>query len=431
MRIENCYDSHVHWRATGDFAERIRLQSLKTPEDILKLEVPSSSTPWILGYGWSFSVDSLSFCTKELLDQWCKDRPVALSMSDGHSLWVNTKALELSGLLKECPYGEDLCPKDAQGKPMGVLKEAARNHVLKSMPPLTLPVITRQLLKAQKIFHDEGITHIRDVHMTESQWEAAQHLESSGLLKLAVEAFVFDEALSSSEQISLAKACIERSEQCRLLRMKGIKIFVDGSLGSETAAISRDYLSGFGRGHMMFSEGEIQDIIEAVWKERLEVAFHSIGDEAAHRIASAAIKVNEKGLEGRLHFEHVQILRDETIELMKRLDCVCHLQPGHWLDDKDWLEKKIGEELYNQSFPWRRLQEAGVPFFFGSDSPLSRPGIPRIQTAVDDASKHGPSRLLGSVESYVSHPDKSWPSNTFTEFEEGRVQTVIFSSEPL
>lgn len=431
MRIENCYDSHVHWRATGDFAERINLSSLDAPDQILELEVPSASSSWVLGYGWNFPNGLIPLCTKELLDQWCPDRPVALSMADGHSLWVNSKALEESGLLKECSFPDELCPKDAKGNPVGILKEDARNHVFKSMPALTLSAITKQLLKAQKIFHDQGVTHIRDVHMTKDQWEAALHLDSSGLLKLAVEAFVFDESLRPLEQIFVAKNCLNSAGESRLLRMKGIKVFVDGSLGSETAAISRDYASGSGRGHLAISEGELQEIIEATWSEDLEVAFHCIGDEASHRVAEAAMKAKNKGLNGSLHFEHVQILDDATIEIMRHLNCVCHLQPGHWLDDKGWLKEKIGEELYKKSFPWRRLQEAGVPFFFGSDSPLSRPGVSRIRQAVEEASKDGLPRLLGGIEAYVSHPDKSWPSNTFTEFNGDGLASVTFASEPL
>lgn len=428
MRIDNCYDSHIHWRATGDFAERMNLKALKSPDEIFKINVPIG-TPWILGYNWSFSRELISYCTRELLDQWCADQPVALSMSDGHSLWVNTKALSEAGLMTECPFPEELCPRDAQGKPRGILKEEARNFILKSIPAPSMAVMTRQLLKAQKIFHEEGITHIRDVHMTEKQWQVASHLADSGLLKLAVEAFIFDESLNHLEQIQLAKKC--KDDSVSLLKMKGIKIFIDGSLGSETAALSQKYASGSGYGHLQFSDNEIEKIIINAWSEGLEVAFHCIGDEASHKVACAARAVQAEGFNGKIHFEHVQILRDETIELMKQLDCICHLQPGHWLDDKGWLAKRIGEDLFKKVFPWRRLQEAEVPFFFGSDSPLSRPGVVRIQEAIEDASEHGLSRLLGGIETYVSHPDRSWPPNTFSEFNDQKVDSVTFSSELL
>jgi len=424
-RIENCFDSHVHWRATGDFAERISLSDLKTPKDILKKEVPAGG-PWILGYGWKFSAEELSQCSRVLLDQWCAETPVALSMSDGHSLWVNTRALEEAGLMKETSFSEELCPVDEKGKPLGLLKEAARDHVLKSLPRPNTAVMVRQLMKAQKIFHDQGITHIRDVHMTSAQWGAAKHLEDSGLLKLAVEAFVFDEALSVSERVALAKSL--RTEPSNLLRLKGVKIFLDGSLGSDTAAVS---VQPHPEARLRYSLPELEQTLREIWSEGLEVAVHCIGDVASARACQAALNVQQEGLFGRIHFEHVEILQDETIHKMKELDGVCHLQPGHWLDDKAWLESKIGTELVKKSFPWRRLQEASIPFFFGSDSPLSLPGVERIRRAVEDAAQNGIPRLLGDAETFLSHPDLSWPSNTFSEFEGAQLKTSVFKSESL
>src|SRR5690606_32357775 len=132
-------------------------------------------------------------------------------------------------------FSENLCPKDDHRQPLGVLKEAARNHILKSIPPPNLGAMTRQLMRAQQIFHDQGITHIRDVHFTEGQWLAAKHLDESGLLKLAVEVFVFDERLNADQTTVLALKFKSEQSPDGYLRVKGIKVFLDGSLGSETA----------------------------------------------------------------------------------------------------------------------------------------------------------------------------------------------------
>lgn len=415
-RINNCFDSHVHWRATGDFAERISLEGLKTPQDILSLSCPSvEKGAWVLGLGWSFSDEDMKLCTAELLDQWCSDVPVALSKNDGHSLWVNTAALKAAGMSEE----------------KGLLKENARLSIFTHMPKPSMGQITRQLMKAQKIFHDYGITHIRDVHMTNIQWAAAKHLEESGLLKLAVEAFVYDESLSFDESLSLALDLKRSSSDRSLLRLKGVKVFVDGSLGSETALISRPYLGKSHQGERLIGHEELVSRIEKAWSLKLEVACHCIGDEAADVVARACMEVLEKGIKGKVHFEHAQILRDETIALMKQLECSCHLQPGHWLDDKSWLSQKLENDLVRLNFPWRRLQEADISFFFGSDSPISKPGVARIFHAIEDASQNSIPRLLGTADSYVGHPDLSWPANTFTEFKDGEVHSIIFKGEPL
>lgn len=416
IRINNCFDSHVHWRATGDFAERVSLSHLKRPQDILSVSLPPvEKGSWILGLGWSFSDEDLELCTVELLDQWCADVPVALSKNDGHSLWANGMALKAAGV---------------SGK-KGLLKENERLSVIANVPKPSLSEVTRQLMKAQKIFHDVGLTHIRDVHMTKIQWEAAKHLEESGLLKLAVEAFVYDEGLSFDESLSLALDLKKDSSDKSLLRLKGVKIFVDGSLGSETALISCSYLGKSHQGELLLSYEELVSRIEKAWSLKLEVACHCIGDESAHLVAKACFEVLEKGIKGKIHFEHAQILRDETIVIMRSLDCSCHLQPGHWLDDKAWLDNKLEESLIRLSFPWRRLQEADISFFFGSDAPISRPGVTRIQQAVEDAAQNSIPRLLGTIDPYVSHPDLSWPANTFTELKDGKLHSIIFKGEPL
>ena len=100
MRINACFDSHVHWAATGEFAGRLRLESLRSPSDVMALKPEPSHYhgEWLLGFGW----DDNSWSekpTREVLDKWFPSVPVALSRRDGHALWVNTEALRRSGLL--------------------------------------------------------------------------------------------------------------------------------------------------------------------------------------------------------------------------------------------------------------------------------------------------------------------------------------------
>lgn len=430
LKIENCYDSHVHWLATGDFAERLNLSDLKSPQDLLQMALPSG-LPVVLGYGWNFSETLLKDCTRQLLDQWCSDRPVILSRADGHAVWANTLAFKKVDLFESSSFSEALLPRSSDQTPLGVAKEEARTPLLQSLPKPSHSTMTRQLMRAQQLFHHQGLTHIRDVHMKPSQWEVALHLESSGLLKLAVEAFAYEEGVSYQNLIAFVKEAQKSQQTHGLLQIKGVKVFVDGSLGSETAAISEPYSSGSGQGFLHLQKDEIKECLKDCWSSGIEVAFHCIGDRASRLVAESACEVQIEGHHGCVHFEHVQILSEHTISLMKNLKGVCHLQPGHWLDDKSWLKEKVGERLWSQSFPWRKLQEAEVPFFFGSDSPLSRPGIFRIQQAIEDATENGLSRLLGSFQSYISHPDKSWVPNTFSEFADGELKALVFKGETL
>src|SRR5690606_37588324 len=158
---------HVHWLATGAFQERVSLAHLKNPSDILRISVPEHGE-WVLGYGWDFPLDILPQATRQILDQWCADRPVALSRSDGHAVWTNSLALKQAGLLTaQLNFSSDLCPRDASDLPSGILLESARDGVLKLSKSKKEPDLVRQLLKAQSLFHSFGITHIRDVNMDE------------------------------------------------------------------------------------------------------------------------------------------------------------------------------------------------------------------------------------------------------------------------
>jgi predicted amidohydrolase YtcJ len=172
-------------------------------------------------------------------------------------------------------------------------------------------------------------------------------------------------------------------------------------------------------------------VLTQAWKNNLQVAAHVIGDEAAHFTVSTAHKVKLQGVNGVLHLEHAEILRPETLELMKSLQVVCHLQPCQWLSDQKWLKEKIGAELYGFSFPWRRLQEANITFDFGSDTPIEPPSVTRTLQGLDESAASGIPKLLGMGQSYLSHKDLSWAPNTFTIYENGHATQVVFRGDHL
>jgi predicted amidohydrolase YtcJ len=215
------------------------------------------------------------------------------------------------------------------------------------------------------------------------------------------------------------------------LRAKGVKIFLDGALGSEGAWVSEGYHSGSGHGLRILTEEEIEEVFRRTWEKKLEVAIHVIGDEAVHQAVSVAHRLKQVGVTGLLHLEHVEIARPETVALMKEIDVVCHLQPCHWLGDQRWLKQKVGEKLYGWSFPWRRLQQEEIAFDFGSDSPIEPPSVLRTLQALQESSQNGIPKLLGNAERFMSHPDRGFAPNSYSLFEEGRLAQVVFRGDHL
>lgn len=432
-RITNCYDSHVHWLGTGDFFTRLDLHQLTNAEDVVNLQTGPEHHrgDWLLGFGWNQNAwPSGEFPTREILDRtFGLDRPVLFWRADAHAVWVNTAVLERAGLMREFvadPQGGKIL-RDPSGKPTGVLIDKAMLLVEKYLPQFSDKEVQRSLLNGIGIFHRAGITHIRDMSCDIQQWEQSLHLEESGLLTLAVEQYM---SLEDGREFSdVLKFALEaRKTPSQRLRVRGIKAFLDGALGSEGAWLSCDYMSGSGHGLQLIPLSEVEHMMRETWSQGLDLALHCIGDEAAHQIVLSAHKVKNAGVRGHLHLEHAELLRPETIAMMNSLTVFCHLQPCHWLSDHKRLQGKIGS-LNQVAFPWRALQEASIPFDFGSDSPIERPSIADNVKALKESAIAGIPALLGDPLKYQSHPDLAWVPNTYSLFQDGQVRQVIFNGE--
>ncbi len=430
MRIEACFDSHVHWAATGEFAAKLRLESLSSPALVeqLQIEKHHQRGEWLTGFGW----DENKWSEKphrRFLDQKFGAQPVAFSRCDAHALWVNTEALQRAGLWTQSSdkATDGRIERDAEGWPTGVLVDRAAEPVEKLIPKPQAFDLRRHLLKATQVFNEAGYTHIRDMTCDEAQWHEAVKLDESGLLTLAVEEYFWlPETAGLSATLELALRA--RSTQTANLRVKGLKMFLDGALGSEGAWLSRCYHGSQRSGLQLWDKAALSEAIARCWENGLEPAVHAIGDEAAAFLVDCALALKTSGREGRLHIEHAELLRPETINKMRELNIECHMQPGHWLSDQVWLKDKIGG-LVDCAFPWRRLQEADISFDFGSDAPIEPPGLARVFKALEASAESGIPRLLGLPATYMSHRDLSWAPNSFTLLAEKSPRQVVFRGE--
>lgn len=437
--VENCYDSHVHWLATGEWNSRLTLYNLKSPDEVRFIEPQPHyfRGEWLFGWGWDQNNwEENKFPDRHVLDQRFPDFPVAFVRVDGHAVWVNTLGLKRAGLIDDAGKSKNVDPGeggkillDDKGVPTGVLIDLAKSIVDRVIPPQPRPQVRSYLLQGMKTFNESGFTHIRDLTCDQNQWEVACQLEDSGLLTLAVEQY-FDAEDPRNFHKALELALHAKKSKTKLLRPRGIKLYYDGALGSEGALLSHPYRTGSGSGLILLKDSDLSDMMKEVAEADLDFAIHTIGDEAAHRVVSIAHGLAEKDLCPRLHLEHAEMLRPETIALMKEIPVECHLQPCHWLTDHHWLEKKIGD-LVQFIFPWRALQEASIPFDFGSDSPIERPSLPNNLRAIQESSEKGVPRLLGDGIELHAHRDKEWTPNTYTIFDAGHVKKVVFAGRHL
>lgn len=432
MRIEACFDSHVHWAATGEFNQRLILNDLESAQDIYlhRSEPRHFRGEWLLGFGWD-DTKWMSKPTRQDLDNWFPHSPIALSRCDAHALWCNTEALKRAGLLNneinDVEGGR--VERDERGVPTGLLIDRACELVQRLIPEPSGFEIRRHLLDGVKRFNDAGFTHIRDMTCNERQWNESVKLDQTGLLTLAVEEYFW---LKSPSELDSLLLLLEKAKASapENLRVMGIKIFLDGALGSEGAWLSRCYCGTSHRGLKLWEAAALEEVLRKTWEKGFHVACHAIGDGAADAIVHTATDMYRHGYNGLLHIEHGELIRPETIERMRTFPIEVHMQPAHWMSDQVWLKKKIGD-LMEHAFPWRRLQEAGIAFDFGSDAPIAEPSVGRIFEAIRHSSENGIPRLLGNASSYMSHRDPAWAPNSFTLFEEEAPVQVVFRGEHL
>jgi predicted amidohydrolase YtcJ len=270
------------------------------------------------------------------------------------------------------------------------------------------------------LFHQNGFTHIRDMGGSAECWELAYEMEKSNELKLFVEMnFCFEKFSDFKPTLELARKL--KTEKSELLRVSGVKFYYDGALGSEGALLSQDYPSGK-KGLELYDLHQVEEIMRRSWESDVPVAIHTLGDEAVHKIVRLAYELKNRGSEGLLHLEHCEVLRPDTIRMMRVLDVKCHLQPSHFLSDKRWLKDKLGN-LYSCAFPWKNLDEAGISYSFGSDSPIEKPLLDLTADGIEEAGNAGIPRPLKSIWSSHSHPDGSWGTDCVTRlYPTGEVQ---------
>lgn len=434
LKIPRLYDSHVHWLATGEYLSGLRLNELSSAIDIRTLEVKKNyfRGEWLTGFGWDENNwSNKELPTKEILDEVFPDTPVIFQRADGHSSWCNTQALKKLNILNNQSYIQkynQFIKTDSNGEPTGVLTETAHVQALEKVPSLNLEQTKVALKFATKIFNQAGFTHIRDMTSSMLQWQAAVELEKNDELTLCVDSYFVIEKLEDLDTL-IENVNHLKKNQTKYLRAKGIKVFFDGSLGSETALLSQPYQNtGKSSGVLCWSIEAVAEIIRRTWSHGLEVAIHTIGDQAAHLVAEKARAISAQGVLGKLNLEHVQVMRPETIQLLKPLHVHCYMQPCHYLSDRVWLKDKLGA-LYKHAFPWQRIYNAKIPLNFGSDSPIEPTSIFNNFKAMDLANAEGVEAIKFDVKNY-SHPDHSF-TQSFTTINNGKIEEVNFDGKAL
>ena len=373
-------DAHIHLLETAYRSQRIDASTCTSEQEVAELvRIRALQTPpgqWIQGGHWDRNLWSdRSFPGRRSLDAAAPQHPVALASKDGHLLWVNTRALQLAHIDRETPdpAGGTIL-HDSVGEPDGILQEiGATNLVFAVITPPDPNASRQQLKEIMQALQKSGITSIHDIE-GENALEAFKQLRSAGQLGIRVQMILPRQMLPQLQRHSIP---IEEND---LLCIGGIKIFADGTLGSQTAAMLESFEGNPDNfGLLALSEQEMTETIRSATALKLSTAIHVIGDRAAHVALNAIENVQHQFAQNvnntqrpvniRYRLEHVQLITTEDLQRMRRLDVVASVQPLHAVADRDIAERYWGER-YRHSYAYRTMREMGIPLAAGSDAPV-------------------------------------------------------------
>ncbi len=393
-------DAHVHLVSYSLSAENVDLNETKTLEEALervkKRVIGLEAGKWVLGRGWDSNLWERN-PRKEDLDAFSPRNPVALHSRDGHTLWVNSAALsetDIADILSQ-PEGGEIEKDKRSGEPTGLLKEKAHSIVKKRIPQRTGEEIEAAVLEAIKEFHKVGITAVTDVEDCVA-FRTFQRLLSLGKLELRVSMM-----LPAEDSDALVRLGIQSGFGNEKLRIAGLKILADGSLGSGTAAMQEPYEDESENcGIMRYSKRELHDLVQKATSNGISVAVHCIGDRANRILLD--IFQNAKAMcyssKLRNRIEHAQHLTEADVKRFGELGVVASVQPIHIALDMDTMRRRLGRRG-RWAYPFRTLLDKGCILAFGSDAPVERFNpILGIYTAV--------TRRKGSSDSQSWYPEE-------------------------
>ncbi|MCI0585937.1 MAG: amidohydrolase [Planctomycetes bacterium] len=388
------HDAHVHPAGGGLRLGRCDLTDLATAERVLETvrayAAAHPDLPWIRGGGWDLPLFPGANPHRSLLDSIVPDRPVYLSAADGHSAWVNTRALALAGITRETPDPPTgrIERDPATGEPTGTLREDAADLVAKLLPPSSREERIEGLRRGLAFAARNGITSILDASADEEVLESYRALEGEGPLPVRVLAAIpVDAARGVADVPRLVD--LRRRFGSRAVRPIAAKVFVDGVIESGTAALLEPYLDRPGeRGIANLEPAPLDALVEALDREGFQLHFHAIGDRGVRMALDSLERARARNgpRDARPHLAHVEMIDPADVARFRRLGAVPNFQPLWACADPyitDLTIPVLGPERSSRLYPIGSLTRAGAPLAFGSDWPVtSIAPLEGIQVAV-------------------------------------------------
>ena len=369
MVVPGLIDSHIHLIDGGLRLSSVQLRDAGSQDEFVRRigeyarKQPKGT--WISGGDWDHTLWGGKLPTRGWIDSVTPDNPVWLNRLDGHMALANTAAMRAAKIaddVKDVPGGEIV--RDAAGRPTGVFKDNALSLIERAVPDPTMQQQLDATVAAMDFLAARGVTAVHHLG-TWPQLEIFRVAERRGLFKTRIYA-----CTPLAEWKRLAKEVKDRGRGNDWLRIGGLKGFVDGSLGSHTAAFLEPFSDApGGRGLLVNTAEDLERWTTAADREGLQVVVHAIGDRAIRLqldVYELAAKANGPR-DRRFRIEHAQHIAPADLPRFAKLGVIASMQPYHCIDDGRWAERSIGAKRCETTYAFRSLLDSGARLAFGSD----------------------------------------------------------------
>jgi predicted amidohydrolase YtcJ len=376
-------DSHVHFLGGSLALDGIDLLGAKTLEDIqTTIRAYAEANPdrdWVIGRGWFYAPFPGGLPTRQQLDALVPDRPAYLECYDGHTAWVNTKALEIAGITRRTKNPKNgIIVKDPRtGEPTGVLKESAQELVQVVLPKPTRDEQLTSLRRGIALAHRFGVTSIQNASGNAEELELYDELRRAGDLRLRVYSALSIEPGFTESDANAFDALWRKYPDDPLFKTGAVKLMTDGVIEAHTAAMLAPYSNRPTTGIPNYTRQELNRIVAMMDGRGWQIMLHAIGDAGVRMALDAlehAAAVNPPPARGRRHrIEHIETIDSADIPRFARLGVIASQQPLHGTPSPNQITvwaANIGPERASRAWAWQSIAAQGGRLAFGSDWPV-------------------------------------------------------------
>lgn len=396
MAMPGIIDSHIHFLGGSLALEQIGLDDASSVAEIQRrVKTYAAANPqraWLVGRGWFYNLFQPSgLPSKQILDEVVRNRPVVLKCYDGHSVWVNSRALELAGITRDTPDPKrgdltvgTIVRDAATGEPTGVLKEAAGHLIERLIPAPTREEKLRALGAGLKEANRHGLTSAFNATGSVDDLELYDELRRAGPVPYGTGAGALTVRMKTALGLEpkLTPQILRMYEDARRrfidawVRAGAIKAFADGVIESHTAAMLEPYADDPKlMGSLNYTPEQFRELVAELDRGKFQVITHAIGDRAvrvtldAYEAAARANGPRDR----RFRIEHIESAQPQDVRRFGALGVIASMQPYHCYPEPNLITvwaRNVGQTRLENSFPWHDLAAGGARLNFGSDWPV-------------------------------------------------------------